>query len=87
MPVGAWFGHSYCLLCKSRNLFSLGLEFHADGHGEVFASFQGRPFLQGYDGISHGGMIYIIDKAAAEGLKCKEAELKKKSIRIIDKTK
>ncbi len=34
-----------------------------------------------------GNMIYVIDKLAAEGLKGKDAELKKKGIRIIDKTK
>ena len=34
-----------------------------------------------------GNMIYVIDKVAAEGLKGKEAELKKKGSKIIDKTK
>lgn len=34
-----------------------------------------------------GNMIYVIDAVAAEGLKGKEAELKKKGIKVIDKTK
>jgi len=34
-----------------------------------------------------GNMIYVIDKLAAKGLKGKEAQLKKKGIKIIDKTK
>jgi hypothetical protein len=32
-------------------------------------------------------MIYVIDAVAAEGIAGKEAELKKKGIKVIDKTK
>jgi hypothetical protein len=32
-------------------------------------------------------MIYVIDAAAAEGIASKEAELKKKGIKVVDKTK
>ncbi len=34
-----------------------------------------------------GNMIYVLDEAAAEGLKGKEAELKKRGVKVIDKTK
>jgi len=34
-----------------------------------------------------GNMIYVIDKVAAESIKGKEADLKKKGIKVIDKTK
>jgi len=34
-----------------------------------------------------GNMIYVIDAVAAEGIAGKEAELKKKGIKVIDKTK
>lgn len=64
MPLGAGFGHSYCLLCKSRNPFSLGLEFNVDKDGEVSACFQGRPFLQGYETLLHGGIISALLDAA-----------------------
>jgi len=32
-------------------------------------------------------MIYVIDAVAAEGIAGKESELKKKGIKVIDKTK
>ncbi len=49
--------HSHCLMCGDRNPLSLGLMFLPDETGGVFTSFRGNSFLQGYDGILHGGII------------------------------
>ena len=56
--------HSQCLLCGDRNPGSLNLMFTAAAAGCVQARFTGRPDLQGYDGILHGGIIAaLLDSA------------------------
>jgi acyl-coenzyme A thioesterase PaaI-like protein len=49
--------HSHCLMCGEHNPLSLGLKFSSDEAGGVTASFRGNAFLQGYDGMLHGGII------------------------------
>jgi acyl-coenzyme A thioesterase PaaI-like protein len=62
--VGARNGHSQCLLCGSLNPRSLRLAFQPLPNGEVRASFQAQPELQGYEGILHGGIIASVLDAA-----------------------
>ncbi|MCK9294487.1 MAG: PaaI family thioesterase [Desulfobulbaceae bacterium] len=50
-------GHAQCLLCGSRNPWSLHLSFLAEKDGVVCTRFQAHPGLQGYAGILHGGVI------------------------------
>ncbi len=57
-------GHNHCLLCGQDNTVGLKLQFEADDGGRVWAQFQGRPELMGYDGLMHGGMIAsLLDSA------------------------
>jgi len=56
-PLSARESHDYCLLCGDKNPWSQQLSFTATDDGGVHATFQGRPELQGYDGILHGGVI------------------------------
>ena len=61
--------HSHCLMCGDRNPLSLGLKFMPDEGRGVLASFRGNSFLQGYDGILHGGIISgLLDAAMAHCL-------------------
>jgi acyl-coenzyme A thioesterase PaaI-like protein len=56
--------HPNCLLCGHENPWSLQLSFTPGEGGKVFARFQGRNELQGYDGILHGGVIAaLLDSA------------------------
>ncbi len=57
-------GHSSCLLCGERNPWSFKIAFQADNDGTVKARFQSHRFLQGYDGIIHGGVISALLDAA-----------------------
>lgn len=57
-------GHAHCLMCGSRNPFSLRLRFHAEGKGAVWARFKAEHRFQGYDGILHGGVISALLDAA-----------------------
>lgn len=56
--------HRHCLLCGDLNPQGLGLRFEPDGNGGITAAFTGRPNLQGYDGILHGGVIASLLDAA-----------------------
>ena len=56
--------HANCLLCGSKNPLSLGLSFHPGDDGDVNATFQAHPGLQGYPGILHGGVVSsLLDSA------------------------
>ena len=57
-------GHTHCLICGSKNPFSLGLRFHSREKGVVWARFRARRRFQGYDGILHGGVISALLDAA-----------------------
>ncbi|MEJ2744513.1 MAG: PaaI family thioesterase [bacterium] len=57
-------GHTNCLMCGSRNPFSLGLRFHTREKGRVWARFKAKSRFQGYDGILHGGVISALLDAA-----------------------
>ncbi len=55
--------HAHCLLCGNHNPLSLRLHFSEDKDG-VYSKFKGRRFLQGYDGILHGGVTAaLLDSA------------------------
>ncbi len=56
--------HADCLLCGSRNPLSLGLRFSPGDDGDIKATFQAHPGLQGYQGILHGGVVSsLLDSA------------------------
>lgn len=57
-------GHQQCLLCGENNPHSLGLTFQCLEDGRVTARFKGRPNLQGYNGILHGGVTSALLDAA-----------------------
>ncbi len=57
-------GHGWCLFCGDRNPRSLNLSFQATTDHMVWSKFQANPFLQGYDGILHGGVITSLLDAA-----------------------
>ena len=57
-------GHANCLLCGNRNPLSLGLSFHPGDCGDINATFQAHPRLQGYQGILHGGVSSALLDAA-----------------------
>ncbi|MFH0779178.1 MAG: PaaI family thioesterase [Candidatus Eisenbacteria bacterium] len=61
--VSARSGHGRCLLCGESNPWSLKLAFHVDSRG-VKASFHPHRWLQGYEGILHGGVISALLDAA-----------------------
>ncbi|MDF7798659.1 PaaI family thioesterase [Pontiellaceae bacterium B1224] len=74
--------HRNCLLCGDRNPSSLRLKFTRRDGGGVGALFKGRPDLQGYDGILHGGIIAsLLDSAMTnclfhEGIRAVTADLR-----------
>lgn len=74
--------HPHCLLCGDRNPWSLRLQFSADADGGVSTPFRGRPALQGYDGLLHGGVIAsLLDSAMTnclfrKGIRAVTGELK-----------
>lgn len=49
--------HDNCLLCGKDNPYSLRLTFQTRADGSVETTFRGNSFLQGYEGILHGGVI------------------------------
>jgi len=56
--------HRNCLLCSEDNPRSMRLKFNSDGENRVVGKFSGKPSLQGYDGILHGGVIMaLLDSA------------------------
>lgn len=56
--------HGHCLLCGEQNARSLRLAFAPTAEGGVQARFTGRPELQGYAGLLHGGIIAALLDAA-----------------------
>jgi acyl-coenzyme A thioesterase PaaI-like protein len=56
--------HANCLLCGHANPNGLKLQFEENANGEVSTVFQGKPELQGYGEIMHGGVISaLLDSA------------------------
>ncbi len=54
-----------CFVCGASNPISLGLRFTLEAD-RVVAEFASRPEHQGYDGVTHGGIIYsVLDDAMA----------------------
>jgi len=51
------FEHDNCIICGQHNPYSLGLKFYKNETGKVFSTFKGNKYLQGYNGIMHGGVI------------------------------
>lgn len=61
--------HKHCIACGKDNPFSLGLSFTLLENQSVQASFTGDTYLQGYDGILHGGITStLLDSAMANCL-------------------
>ncbi len=56
--------HNNCIACGEDNPFSLGLSFTLLDNQAVQASFVGNSYLQGYEGILHGGITStLLDSA------------------------
>ena len=56
--------YNYCLLCGKDNPLSLKLRFASGGENKVITEFTCKSFMQGYDGILHGGVIMaLLDSA------------------------
>ena len=67
--------HENCVMCGTENPHSLKLKFSSDNEGNVYTKFLGNPFLQGYPGILHGGVIgSLLDSAMTNCLFNKEIE-------------
>ena len=62
--IGARYDHGHCLMCGERNPWSLALRFEAMPDGGVRTRFTGRPELQGFEGMLHGGIIAALLDAA-----------------------
>jgi uncharacterized protein (TIGR00369 family) len=56
--------HTHCLFCGDQNERSLRLAFTPTAAGGVKGRFTGRPELQGYAGLMHGGIIAALLDAA-----------------------
>lgn len=56
--------HCNCIVCGNDNPASLGMRFVLQQDSSVRAQFRGNAFLQGYQGILHGGIIASILDAA-----------------------
>ncbi len=73
--------HEWCLICGSRNPRSLCLKFEPDNEG-VVAEFTPLKYLQGYEGILHGGIVSsLLDSAMTHclfryGIRALTAELR-----------
>lgn len=78
-------GHERCLICGTKNPWSLRLSFDFDGI-HSYAAFKPHPGLQGYMGIVHGGIISaVLDSAMTNclfyhNIKAVTGELKVKFI-------
>jgi acyl-coenzyme A thioesterase PaaI-like protein len=49
--------HPACFVCSASNIAGLSLKFSSTSDGCVMATFCGRPELEGYPGLLHGGII------------------------------
>lgn len=57
-------GHQNCILCGEDNPLSLKLSFEEGEQRNVFTTFHGHHWLQGYSNILHGGIICaLLDSA------------------------
>lgn len=64
MKTGIDNKHDHCIACGKDNPFSLGLSFTLLDNEAVQASFVADPYLQGYQGILHGGITStLLDSA------------------------
>lgn len=69
MTTPARKAHDNCVVCSKNNPFSLGLSFTLLDNQTVQASFVGPSYLQGYEGILHGGITStLLDSAMANCL-------------------
>jgi acyl-coenzyme A thioesterase PaaI-like protein len=80
--TGEGHGHQHCIMCGDHNPLSLKLSFDKNPQGGVCTTFQGSPWLQGYQSLLHGGIICsLLDSAMthclfAEQIKAVTGELK-----------
>jgi len=49
--------HNNCIFCGDRNPLSSALVFQTLNDDSVTAELQGRSFMQGYQGVLHGGFV------------------------------
>ena len=57
-------GHTGCLFCGKKNLYSLELGFQPESENGVRAHFRPHTGFQGYAGIMHGGAVAGVLDAA-----------------------
>ena len=46
-----------CFVCGMKNAFGLQLTFYDNGHDQVWTEYTIPEYLQGYPGVTHGGVI------------------------------
>lgn len=62
--IGIRHGHGRCLVCGQHRPGSLKLSFTPREDGAVQTDFVAGLYLQGYDGLVHGGVIATLPDAA-----------------------
>ena len=56
--------HSNCIVCGKSNPLSMRLSYHTFKDGQLKGQFQAHLWLQGYEGMLHGGVISaLLDSA------------------------
>lgn len=61
--------HERCVVCGTDNDHGLGLECVVSGEGAVAGVFQAEPWMAGYGGQMHGGIIAsLLDSAMVQCL-------------------
>lgn len=61
--------HPGCVVCDPTNPFGLNLRCEPDGDGRVAARFNPEPWMAGYDGRVHGGVVSaLLDGAMTQCL-------------------
>ncbi len=61
--------HPACVVCDPANPFSLNLNCKADDHGGVSSRFEPKPWMAGFTGQLHGGIVSaLLDGAMTQCL-------------------
>ncbi len=82
-------GHERCFMCGDKNPLSLRVAFRDADDGGVKARFRPHKWLQGYDGILHGGVISALLDAAMtnclfrNGVKAFTADLRVRFVELV----
>lgn len=56
--------HRQCIVCRPAEAGGFGIRFRTTADGTVAATFDCRPFFQGYEGVVHGGVVCTLLDAA-----------------------